>query len=463
VGHQPSILIMEMDLTTQEMLSHLLEPEFVVHRACSKEEGIEKTKIVKPDLILLDLVTSRMDSIATLKKLRQADGNTSIIVLVACRSRNIAALALESGAIGYIEKPFEVQRVKEIVTEFIQKRKAIQELSIRQNIVGESPQIKEVWQLVGKYGPTDLPILLQGETGTGKELFARAIHEISNRSHEPFVVVDCYALPETLMESELFGYEKGAFTGADMKKPGRLEWANNGTLFLDEIGNLPVSYQPKLLRVIQEQQYTPLGGKKISSLNIRFISSSNIDLIDAIQKGNFREELYYRINGATIELPPLREREGDIELLALHFMERYKEKYNKPNLRISDKAMELLTSYQWPGNVRELNHVVSAGVIIADQLILPEHFIRNLYGRMGRSLNNGAPPASHDNDKIELNLRYTCDISKPIDLKRIGKEIIKDIENQIIAGVKRRYSLGQAELAKFLGIDQKTLWRIKSS
>jgi transcriptional regulator with PAS, ATPase and Fis domain len=252
----------------------------------------------------------------------------------------------------------------------------------------------------------------------------------------------------------LFGYEKGAFTGANARRPGRLEWANNGTVLLDEIGNLPLAYQPKLLRVLQEKQYTPLGTNDFKPLDVRFVSSTNVDLKEALSKGTFREELFYRINGVTIELPPLREREGDIEILARHFVGVYAKKNGKSDMEISDNAMKLLLTYHWPGNIRELEYRILGAVVAADQVIFPEHLqIANIQQSIAKSVEKG---------QVRLTLDFTYDINNPVNLKKIKKEIAIEVEDQIITAIKEQHSLNQSELARFLGVDPKTLWSKRS-
>lgn len=452
-----SILIIDDEPGIHEILSRLLESEFKICTAYSGTEGLEKLNNINPNLILLDLRMPQMSGITFLRKLRKAGKDIPVIVLTAYGGVNSAVQAIKLGAVDYIEKPFDNRKLKQTIENFLSKRKNIQELPVRQEIIGESSEIKKVWKLVEKYGPTDLPILLYGETGTGKELFARAIHEISKRSQGAFVPLDCSVLPESLVESELFGYEKGAFTGAKENKPGQLEWADGGTLFLDEISNLPMSYQAKLLRVLQEREYVSLGARNTKSLDVRFISASNVVLSKAIQQNSFRNDLYYRISGVVIELPPLRDREGDIELLAYHFIRKYGKKYNKTNLRISDEAIELLLSHHWPGNVRELEHAVLRAVIIADYVIRPEHFIPNIQREIPVSDERISALDNDDSNTLSVHLNFTCDVNKPVDLKQIKKEISSEVEKQIITEVKKRLSLNQTELAEFLRIDPKTL------
>jgi len=456
------ILVVDDEPAVHKSLNLLLQSDFSVHAATSGEDGLEKVDVISPDLILLDLHMPQMSGMEVLKKLTQAGRDIPVVIFTGYGSVDSAVRAIKLGATDYIEKPFDNQKLKQTVREILKGKKSYQKLSIRHDIIGESPQIQEVWRLVEKYGPTDLPVLLQGETGTGKELFAGAIHEISKRGREAFVPVDCSTIPEALFESELFGYERGAFTGANGSKPGQLDWADEGTFFLDEISNLPLPYQAKLLRVIQERQYVPLGGRTAKEIDVRFISSSNVDLKEAMERGTFREDLFYRVSGVCIELPPLREREGDVEILARHFIGKYAKIYNntgttcRAHTEISDEAMELLLSYSWPGNVRELKHTIGAAVASAGRVVLPEHlparFQRDFQGKVSPRVRGG-----NGNGKVKFELSFGCDVTKPMDLKKLGQKVAAEAERYVIAEVRKRVTLSQTELAKFLGLDPKTL------
>jgi len=447
--HPKTILVIDDEPGIHKSLELLLMPDFSIHTALSGTEGLHKASVISPDLILLDLVMPQMSGMEVLKRLTQAGDAIPVVIFTAYGSVDSAVQAIKLGAVNYIEKPFDGHKLKQIVRKCLERGKSFQSLSSRQDIIGESPQIMKVWQMVEKYGSTDLPILLQGETGTGKELFAKAIHEISKRQQEPLVPFDCSIIPETLFESEIFGYKKGAFTGADAHKPGQIYLADKGTFFLDEISNLPLQYQAKLLRVIQERQYIPLGATTAETVDVRFISSSNINLEEAMQRGAFRSDLYYRISGVCIEIPSLREREGDIEILAQYFIAKYATQFGKPNLKISDGAMELLISYPWPGNVRQLKHVMGAAVASTDRVILPEHLSSNALQEVLVSL---------DEDSIvRFDLNISCNFTNHIDLKKLEKKIVAEFGSRIITEAKRRLSLNQTELAEFLGMDPKTL------
>lgn len=451
VSHDPpkTILVIDDEPGIHESLKFLLLPDFSIHTALSGVEGLQKAEVMSPDLILLDLVMPQMGGMEVLKRLSKTENDTPVIIFTAYGSIGSAVQAMKLGAVDYIEKPFDGHRLKQTVKECLEREESFQNLPSRQNIIGESPQIKKVWQMVEKYGTTDLPVLLQGETGTGKELFARAIHEISKRRQEPFMPFDCSVIPESLFESEMFGYEKGAFTGANIRKHGHMYLADKGSFFLDEISNLPLQYQAKLLRVIQERQFAPLGAITTKTIDVRFISSSNINLEESILDGMFRSDLYYRISGVCIEIPPIREREGDIELLAQYFTAKFAVQLGKPNLEISNEAINLLLSYPWPGNVRQLKHAIGVAAASADRVMLPEHLPSNIM--------QGVSVSARVNGMLKFDLSVNCDFTKHIDLKELEKKTIANLENRIIIEAKKRTSLNQMELADFLGIDPKTL------
>jgi two-component system response regulator AtoC len=444
------ILIIDDEPGIHEIIGFSFKSDFMMYGAFSGEEGLKKVETIFPDIIFLDMIMPGINGMTCLKRLVQKYNNIPVIVFTGYGSIDSAVHAIKLGAIDYIEKPLDILKLRKIVIEVLKGRKSFQDLSSCHNIMGESPQIQKVWQLIEKFGPSDLPILIHGETGTGKELFAKAIHEISKRKRGPFVPVDCSVLPETLFESEIFGYEKGAFTGANSNKPGQLDWANEGTFFIDEISNLSMQYQAKLLRVIQERQYVPLGGHVARAVDVRFITASNVDLTNSIEHEEFREDLYYRISGCRIELPPLRNREGDIEILAHHFVNTYAMKYNKPIVEISDEAMDILLAYPWPGNVRELEHAMGVAVVASNRIILPDHLPPNV--KIKTSIHKG-----NGNGKVNFELNFKCDIMKPVNLKKLDKKIIAEVEKLVIMEVKKHNSISQLEMASFFGLDPKTL------
>jgi DNA-binding NtrC family response regulator len=337
------------------------------------------------DIVLLDLRMPGMDGMEVLKQIREIAPPSVVIIMTAYASIPSAVQAMKDGAYDYIVKPLDVDQLtrmlkrivehQQLITENILLRKRLTEQYEFGDIIGKSAAMQQVFEMVKVVSDTNATVLITGETGTGKELVARAIHGNSPRRYGPFVATSCGALPDTLLESELFGYEKGAFTGADRMKKGRFELAHGGTLFLDEIGDISMKTQIKLLRVLQERSLSRLGGTDVIDLDVRLITATNQDLTAAMKAGSFRSDLYYRLNVVSIHLPPLRERKEDIPLLAAHFINKYNIEFHKKFDRLERKAVELMTEYHWPGNVRELENVIERAIVI-DQG--PEVKVRHL-------------------------------------------------------------------------------------
>jgi DNA-binding NtrC family response regulator len=347
------------------------------------ENFIQVLKAERPDLILTDLRMPKKDGMSVLKEAKAVDPDIVVLLFTAYGTIKSALEACKLGAFDYILKPFSAEQLRIAVNRgFKQKRLADENKYLRSQlkeaygfnrIIGKSASLQKVLKLVKKVSKTEANVLIQGDSGTGKELIARNIHIHSDRSHRPFVPVDCASLPENLLESELFGHEKGAFTDAHVTRPGIFEYADGGTLFLDEIGELSITLQSKLLRTLQEHQVRRVGGRKLINVDVRIITATNKNLQKAVAEANFREDLFYRINVITIPLPPLRERMDDVPLLAKHYLKHFsKGSINEVN-GISPKAMELLERYHWPGNVRELQNVIERAVsLTVSQIIVPD-------------------------------------------------------------------------------------------
>jgi DNA-binding NtrC family response regulator len=347
------------------------------------ENFAQVLKAELPDLILTDLRMPQKDGMSILKEAKAADPDIVVLLFTAYGTIKSALEACKLGAFDYILKPFSAEQLRIAVSRGIkQKRLSDENKYLRSQlkeaygfnrIIGKSAALQEVIKLVKKVSKTEANVLIQGDSGTGKELVARSLHTHSERSHRPFVPVDCASLPENLLESELFGHEKGAFTGAHVTRPGIFEYANGGTLFLDEIGELSITLQSKLLRTLQEHQVRRVGGRKLLNVDVRIITATNQNLEIAVKEGRFREDLFYRINVITIPLPPLRERQEDVPLLANHYLRHFsKGSINEVN-GISQKAMELLERYHWPGNVRELQNVMERAISLTiSKIIVPE-------------------------------------------------------------------------------------------
>jgi two-component system NtrC family response regulator len=379
-----TILVVDDEPNYLVVISELLKEEnYEVLTALSGEDGLKIVEETDLDLVLTDMRMPGMGGLEFLKATKNHNKDLPVIMVTAFGEVEKAVVAMKAGAYNYLSKPFNNEEL------LMNIRKAIEHYSLlRENvrlrgeakvrygfasIVGKNASMQEIYQLIEKVAPTTASVLITGESGTGKELVARAIHISSPREKAPFISVNCAALPETLLESELFGHERGAFTGATSLRKGRFELADTGTLFLDEIGDIPLSLQAKLLRVLQERNFERVGGVKPISVDVRIITATNRDLKDEVDKGNFREDLYYRFNVLHIHLPPLRERADDIPMLAEHFIGKFAKLLNKPDLKISGDALRYLTGLPWEGNVRELENTIErAGILCSGDVIQTE-------------------------------------------------------------------------------------------
>jgi len=377
------ILVIDDEGRNREFLKEFLDVEgFDVETAKDGQEGIEVLEKMDFDLVLTDLKMPRADGLAVLEGLRRINPQTVAIVFTGFGSIDTAVKAVKLGAYDYITKPLKIEEISLVIHRALEHRKLSleNEMLRRQlkrkykfdNIVGDSEGMQQVFRLVEKIANTDSTVLVYGESGTGKELIARAIHFNSDRRERPLIPVNCGAIPEELLESELFGHEQGAFTGATRTRIGRFELGNGGTIFLDEIGDMSPALQVKILRVLQEHEFERVGGMKTIKVDIRVIAATNKDLEKNVADGKFREDLFYRLNVIPIQLPPLRNRPADTPLLVNHFLQMYNTKNGHNITGVSPEAMELLSSYEWPGNVRELENMIERIVILkGDGLIEP--------------------------------------------------------------------------------------------
>lgn len=387
-----TILVVEDKESMAEMLKQTLELEgYKVLIGRDSDEGIKILKENKIDLVLTDLKLPDKDGIEVLKASKEDNQIRPVIIMTAYGSIESAVSAMKCGAFDFITKPFDTDHLLLLIKRAIETQKLIKENILLKEefatqlglpkIIGKSNKILNVAQMVQKVANTKTTVLLLGESGTGKELFARAIHNISSRRNYPFVPINCAAIPRELLESELFGHEKGAFTGAETKKLGKFELADKGTIFLDEIGDMELSIQSKLLRAIEEGEIERIGAIKASKVDVRIIAASNKDLEKLVEEKKFREDLYYRLNVFPIRIPPLRERKEDIPLLVEFFINKYCTEIKTAIKDISKEALSILMSYEWKGNVRELENVIERAIILCDgKTILPEHImpIKNL-------------------------------------------------------------------------------------
>ncbi len=368
------ILVADDEPNLRRVLVALLRREgHEVIQAGSGLEAIEK--LAEVDVVITDLRMPGADGMEVLRTAARVHPHTPVIMITAYGSVGQAVEAIKAGAFDYIEKPFEQDAIRVIVEKAIGQSTANKlapqptlypptgEVTGRYGIVGGSVELQTIFDVIDKVADTPSTVLITGESGTGKELVAKALHENSSRKHEPFIKINCAAIPKTLMESELFGYEKGAFTGATSSKPGRFELADQGTLFLDEIGEIPVEMQVKLLRAIQESEFERVGGLKTIKVDVRLITATNRDLEQEIKNGNFREDLYYRLNVVPLQIPPLRRRQGDIPLLVTHIIKKFNERLKKSITGIAEDALAALEAHTWPGNIRELENVLERTIL----------------------------------------------------------------------------------------------------
>ncbi len=367
-----SILIVDDEVSILNSLSSILEDEgYDVSVAKSGIEALKVCAVNPPELMMLDIWMPDMDGLETLRRLRELVPNTQVMMMSGHGSIETAVKAIKLGAYDYIEKPLSLENVTLRVKHALDQRRLEQEnrtlrtkVERKFELIGQAPVMEQLKQLIETAGPTNSRVLIGGENGTGKELVARAIHQHSPRVSRPFVAVNCAAIPETLIESELFGHERGAFSGATTMKRGQFEQADGGTLFLDEIADMSLSTQAKVLRALQEQQFTRVGGTKLIKVDVRVLAASNKDLLQEIEKGAFREDLFYRLNVVPIVVPTLRDRREDIPLLVKHFLRVHAEEQGLKMKQVSPEAMDVFMHYEWPGNIRELRNLIERLMIM---------------------------------------------------------------------------------------------------
>jgi two-component system response regulator PilR (NtrC family) len=389
----PHILVVDDELSMRELLEVLLAKEgYKVTCAKNGRDAISMINKTVYDLLLCDIRLGDITGIDVLKALREENQDTVVIMISAYASTEAAVEAMNEGAYDFVPKPFDNEELKKTIKNALSLRTLEQEKEILddelkrtlhfEKIVGNSPVMRNIYNLIRQVAKTKTSILITGESGTGKELIAKAIHDESKRKDAPFVVVNCGGIPETLMESELFGHKKGSFTGATHDKKGLFEAADKGTIFLDEIGELTLPIQVKLLRAVQERVFKPVGSNEDVSVDIRIISATNKKLEDEVIVGNFREDLFYRLNVIEIKMPPLRERKSDLRVLAQHFLEKYSREMGKEVTKISSYAIDLLNKYDFPGNIRELENLMERSVALSStNIILPDSLALSVHKR----------------------------------------------------------------------------------
>ncbi|MBU1874550.1 sigma-54 dependent transcriptional regulator [bacterium] len=446
------ILVVDDEADMRWILTNVLKKEgYRVITADDGKKAVQKVIENNPDIILLDIRMPEMDGIQVLEKVKELHLSTPVIIITAFVDIKNAVRAMKLGALDYLIKPFDNCEMLLIIKRALEKKALDDEVKYLRNALedrinlsmrmGKSTKIDELIDKVKKVAPCDFSVLILGESGTGKELVAEAIYRCSARKMRRFVAVDCGAIPETLIESELFGYERGAFTGAYKRKKGYFEAANKGTLFLDEISNLSKSIQMKLLRAIQNKKIAHLGSTELIPVDVRIVCASNEDILKLVEKGTFRQDLFYRINEFRIDVPPLRERKDDILYLANMFLNEAAEELSKKIEGFSEEARKLLLLYGWPGNVRELKNIVRRSVLIADEIIVPGDFPDEL-------------------KKLELNHISIDEIDhlvlQGISWKELKKNHQNNFEKQIIEKILKRTNGNKLQAAKILKMDYKT-------
>jgi len=412
---------------------------YSVEIAENGKKGLEILKKKACDLVILDLKMPGLTGLEVLEKIKEDDPEIVVVVITGHATIESAVEAMKKGAYDFIPKPFTPESLRVIVKRALNSRELTLENVLLRNelksglgsdiIIGSDKSMKAVEQLVKKVGPTDATVLITGQSGTGKEVIARAVYRCSDRNNKPFVAVDCGSLVESLFESELFGHIRGSFTGATATKYGRFELANGGTLFFDEIGNVSLNVQTKLLRVLQEREITKVGSSQVVKVDVRIIAATNRDLSEAVKAGTFRDDLFYRLSVVPITLPALRERKGDIRLLANHFLTKYNKKRGKNIKAISDRAMKALVEYDWPGNVRELENAIERAVVLTESDVI---------------------------EPADL-LYYGLTVVDSLKTDSSKNKRLVDVEKEHITKTLRTFDGHKGKTAEALGIDRKTL------
>jgi len=442
---KPTILIVDDEPGARESLEVILEENYQLLSVGSGQEAMETFQKVPINLILLDVNMPDMDGLTVLRKIKEQDEEIDVIMISALNQARKAVDAIKLGAYDYITKPYEPEDILSTVNRVISKQKLYKELDFLRReveeshgfdqIVSQTKTMQEIFQLIKKVAFTSTNILITGESGTGKELIARSIHRQGIRKNGPFVAINCAAIPSELMESEMFGHEKGAFTGTHTRTIGKFEHANGGTLFLDEVSVLRSDLQAKLLRVLQEREVERIGSNKPIKIDIRVVSATNTNLEDAMIRGKFRQDLYFRLNVVPIPIPPLRERREDIPLLAKHFLNKFNTAFNKKIPGFTEKAMDGLTKYHWPGNIRELENLIERIVVLL--------------------------PGNEVIDLKDIPLEILMDSSQDIqglETEKMGLLKIRGaIEKRIILNVLEATKWNQTETAKILKVNRNTL------
>jgi nitrogen regulation protein NR(I) len=482
-GDRQVVLIIDDEKDVHYSFRRLLEKEpLTILSAESGSEGIQQARKSKPDLIVMDIRMGQQSGLDTLKELRQMNPKQVVIMMTAYGTSQTAIEAMKLGAYDYVLKPFDIPHLKELLFEALAAARGMRQIvafpaklnpeESRQTIVGNSSAMQQVYKLVGQVAPTSTTILITGESGTGKELVASAIYQNGSRANKPFIAINCAAIPENLLESELFGHEKGAFTGALAQRIGKFEQCDGGTLFLDEIGDMPLTTQTKILRVLQEGEISRVGSNQSIKTDVRIITATNKDLWQAVQRKEFREDLFYRLNVVRVNLPPLRERTTDLPLLVAYFINKFRLKHPTGPSQIADEALAAIQRYSWPGNVRELENCIQRAMVLATGNTITLANLTEEIAHGCRTNNSGqatptasvsgtrtvsSTPASAGNAPEKDELSHA--VETLFDFARHNKQfkLLPAAERELIVRALAETSGNQVQAAKLLGITRATL------
>jgi DNA-binding NtrC family response regulator len=465
------VLIVEDELTQLVLLESVVSKAgYTVEKAMTGREAVNRLidrSLPEVDVVLLDLVMPELTGIEVLEHIRPTLPNLPVVMLTSKSSINTVVKAMQAGANDFLVKPASAERIRMALAAAMETSSFVGEIAPMQEtlneggfdgLVGSSTAMNNALSLARKASNASIPVLIEGESGVGKEVFANAIHDASLRSGKPFVAVNCGAIPENLVESILFGHEKGAFTGATEKRIGKFQEADGGTLFLDEVGELPLDIQVKLLRALQEKEIDPVGSRQSIKVNIRVISATNRNLATRVREGAFREDLLYRLNVFPISLPPLRERRNDVPALTEHFLERIANMEGLPHKNINDTAMTLLSSYHWPGNIRQLQNALFRAVILSESETLTADDFPHLHDLKPVSLAEEAFPKRAADDPTYGEIRYP-ESALRLEDKEGQFRCLNDLEADIISKALKKYNGKMTEVARRLGIGRSTLYR----
>ena len=442
------LIVDDEDIVIRSCMRILASDEFSLDSAHDGLEALKKIAETDYDMLIMDIKMPKMSGIDVLQRVKESHPDIDVIMITGLNEIETAVKAMKLGAFDYLPKPFDPEELETVVARAFERRRLLQKnLNLKsevsasysfENIIGVSAPMQQVFRLIARCAPTNSTVLIRGESGTGKELIARAINYNSLRKDRPFVTVDCASLNENLLESELFGHVKGSFTGAVSNKTGLLETANGGTLFLDEIGNISLSTQAKLLRFIEEKEFKAVGDTRTRTVDIRLITATNKDLQAMIGDGTFRDDLYYRINIFPIELPPLRERQDDIPVLAFHFLKKFGKEMDRTVKEFSAAAMNLLTNHDWPGNVRELENVIHRAVILASDEVIRQGHLVNIIDML---------------PSIELDVPRTSEELK--NFKKVARRrSVENIEKIFVLGALKRNAFSVTRSAQDTGMQR---------